>query len=104
MSDAVAPETTRAGNGFAITSLVLGIIGLIGLVFVLSVPAIIFGGIALARANSGRGSGKGMAIAGLILGIVGTLLSLLLIAVLVTLQISGFDWTSLVPEELSVPA
>jgi hypothetical protein len=104
MSDAVASETTRGGNGFAITSLVLGIIGLIGLVFVLSVPAIIFGGIALARANSGRGSGKGMAIAGLILGIVGTLLSLLLIAVLVTLQISGFDWTSLVPEELSVPA
>jgi hypothetical protein len=104
MSDAVAPEAPRGGNGFAITSLVLGIIGLIGLVFVLSVPAIIFGGIALARANSGRGSGKGMAIAGLTLGIVGTLLSLLLIAVLVTLQISGFDWTSLVPEELSVPA
>ena len=104
MSDAVAPEAPRGGNGFAITSLVLGIIGLIGLVFVLSVPAIIFGGIALARANSGRGSGKGMAIAGLILGIAGTLLSLLLIAVLVTLQISGFDWTSLVPEELSVPA
>jgi hypothetical protein len=83
----------RAGSGFAITSLVLGIIGVIGVIFIFSVPAIIFGGVALARVSSGRGSGRGMAIAGLVLGIIGTLLSLLVIAVVVTLQLGGFDWT-----------
>jgi hypothetical protein len=102
MSDIEQKPTTRAGNGFAITSLVLGIFGLLGLIFIFSVPAIIFGGVALARANSGRGSGRGMAIAGLILGIIGTLLSLLLIVVLVMLQVGGFDWTSLSPDLFQV--
>lgn len=83
----------RAGSGFAIASLVLGIIGLIGVIFIFSVPAIIFGGVALTRVSSGRGSGRGMAIAGLVLGIIGTLFSLLAIAVVVTLQLGGFDWT-----------
>jgi len=90
----------RAGNGLAITSLVLGILGLLGVIFIFSIPAIIFGGVALARANSGRGSGRGMAIAGLVLGIIGTLLSLLLIVVLVMLQVGGFDWMSLSPDRL----
>lgn len=101
MTETITPPMQRAGSGFAVTSLVLGIIGLVGLIFVFSVPAIIFGGIGLARANNGRASGKGMAIAGLVLGIIGTLLSLLFIAVIVTLQISGFDWTTLSPEGLT---
>lgn len=94
----------RAGSGFAITSLVLGIIGLAGVAIVASIPAIIFGGIALARANNGRGNGKGMAIAGLVLGIIGTLIGLLLIAIIVTLQVSGFDWNSLIPATASANA
>lgn len=93
-SNVIQESTARAGNGLAITSLVLGIIGVIGVIFISSVPAIIFGGVALARVNSGRGSGRGMAIAGLVLGIIGTLLSLLVIAAIVTLQLGGFDWTS----------
>ncbi len=102
MPEAQAEPTARTGNGFAITSLVLGILGLLGVIFIFSVPAIIFGGVALARANSGRGSGRGMAIAGLVLGIIGTLLSLLLIVVLVMLQVGGFDWMSLSPDRLRV--
>jgi hypothetical protein len=95
--DAIQEAPGRPGSGLAITSLVLGIIGLIGVIFVISVPAVIFGAIALARANSGRGSGRGMAIAGLVLGILGTLLSVFFITIIVTLQISGFDWMSLSP-------
>lgn len=57
-------------NGFAVASLVLGIVWLwwIG-----SVLAIIFGSIAIGQINrsNGRQTGKGMAVAGLVLGIVG---------------------------------
>jgi len=64
------------GSGFAVASLVLGLIGalfgLIPLFFFLSIPAgvlaLIFGVVAVRRHRGGAASGKGMAIAGAILG------------------------------------
>jgi hypothetical protein len=60
----------RPANGMATASLVLGIIGF--LLPILSILALIFGGIGISKANQGA-AGKGLAIAGLVLGIVGTL-------------------------------
>lgn len=62
------PSTT--GSGSAVTSLVLGIVG----VFVPLAPsmlAVIFGAVGINNANTRGAPGKGMAIAGLVLGIVG---------------------------------
>jgi hypothetical protein len=56
------------GKGFAIASLVLGLVGL--LIPLLGVLAIIFGGVALNQMKYGTGEGKGMAIWGIVLGIV----------------------------------
>lgn len=67
--------TKPPGSGTAVTSLVLGILGVLIPLF-LSVPAIVFGGIGISNANSKGSSGKGMAIAGLVLGIIGTLIGL----------------------------
>jgi len=63
------------GNGFAVTSLVLGILAIVlcwvpVLNWLLAAAAIIFGAIGLSIANK-RQSGKGMAIAGLICGVIG---------------------------------
>jgi hypothetical protein len=66
----------RASNGMATASLVLGILGFF--LPILSVLALIFGGIGISKANQGAG-GKGLAVAGLVLGIVGTLALLYLL-------------------------
>ena len=65
----VRVPTQPRTNGFAIASLVLGIIWLGGLG---SILAIIFGGVAISQINRSHGleTVKGMAIAGLVLGIV----------------------------------
>jgi hypothetical protein len=63
----------RPTNGMATASLVLGILGFF--LPVLSVLALIFGGIGISKANQGA-TGKGLAIAGLVLGIAGTLVLL----------------------------
>ena len=60
-------------QGFAITSMVLGIVGVftfcVGILF--GIIAVIFGGVALnGMARSRNNEGKGMAIAGLVLGII----------------------------------
>jgi hypothetical protein len=52
-------------DGFAIASLVLGLLGFIGICAILSV---IFGGIALNRISRTQRAGKGMAIAGTVIG------------------------------------
>lgn len=66
----LAPPVTNAGGGFAVTSMVLGILAVL-LSFVpflniglwpMAILAIIFGGIAIAKHHPGRG----MAIAGLV--------------------------------------
>ena len=72
-TNAAAP-TSRAGSGFAVTSMILGILALL-LSFVpflnvglwpMAILAIVFGGIALAKKHPGRG----MSIAGLVTALV----------------------------------
>jgi hypothetical protein len=73
-------------NGFAIASMVLG---LVWIWFLGSILAVIFGHIAVRQIRNSRGTerGRGMAIAGLILGYVGiALLALSLVAVAVFLN------------------
>jgi len=60
-------------NGFAITSMVLGIVGIVTFCFgiVLGILAVIFGAVALnGMAKSRNPEGKGMAVTGLVLGII----------------------------------
>lgn len=81
-----APST----NGFAIASLVLGIVWLW---FLGSVLAVIFGAIAIAQINRSQGAqtGKGMAVAGVVLGIIGVVLACVLALLIVggsTVQIN----------------
>ncbi len=74
-------QVVQPTNGLATASLVLGILGIAlfwFLGFIMSILAIVFGGVGLDRARAG-GPGKGSAMAGLILGIIGLLLPLLLI-------------------------
>lgn len=81
-----APST----NGFAIASLVLGIVWLW---FLGSVLAVIFGAIAIAQINHSQGAqtGKGMAVAGVVLGIIGVVIAGVLALLIVggsTIQIN----------------
>ena len=57
-------------SGFAITSLILGIISVVTCLFFLGIPAVIFGHLARGkiRTNTFLVKGKGMALAGLIMG------------------------------------
>ncbi|WP_051393430.1 hypothetical protein [Glycomyces arizonensis] len=73
-----AQPVQKQGNGFGVTALVLGIIGLVFAVIPviniltaipLGVLALIFGIIALAKAGSRGGKGKGTGGTGLVLGI-----------------------------------
>ena len=91
-----AKSESGGANGFAIASLVLGILGIvlifapsIGLVIMslfASILAIIFGAIGLGKSkgdshDEGSHGGKGFAIAGLILGLLGLFIWLLAIAI-----------------------
>ncbi len=89
-------------NGFGITALVTGIVGLafawipfIGFLgFILGALAIIFGGLAVYRAHKDHVTSKGMAYAGLILGIISFVVSL----VVWTATVQSFN------EEFGTPA
>jgi uncharacterized protein DUF4190 len=67
-----APMPYPRANGFAITSLVCGILGLCAGGLLAAIPAIVFGHIALAQINrlGGMEQGRGLAIAGLVMGYV----------------------------------
>jgi hypothetical protein len=84
----IAREPTA---GLATAALVLGIIGLLGSVFLIGLPfaitAIVLGGVTIGR----RLPGRGMGIAGLVLGIIGTVGALLLIVAVITLALLGID-------------
>lgn len=73
-------------NGFAIASLVLGILWLYWLG---SILAIVFGHIALVqiRRKGGNSAGRGMAIAGLVLGYIGVAIAILIIALVLSLPV-----------------
>ena len=65
----VVPVSPTTGtNGFAIASLVLGIVWIY---WIGSVLAIIFGAIAMRQCREHNQGGRGMAVSGLVLGIVG---------------------------------
>jgi len=96
ISNAIPAGESGGANGFAIASLVLGILGIvlifapsIGLVIMslfASILAIIFGAIGLGKSkgdshDEGSHGGKGFAIAGLILGLLGLFIWLLAIAI-----------------------
>ena len=67
----VQTERMPRTSGFAVTSLVLGIIGFIPPFFLSSILAIIFGGVAISKTGRDPNlAGRGMAIAGLVLGII----------------------------------
>lgn len=76
---------TQPNNGMAVTSLVLGIVGLvfafipvIGVIaWPLVILGIIFGGVGINKANQIPGSPKGMAIAGLTCSIIGLAICLI---------------------------
>ncbi|MEV3938889.1 hypothetical protein AB0K52_23315 [Glycomyces sp. NPDC049804] len=74
------PVPVKQGNGFGVTALVLGLVGLLifswipGINLFTAIPlgllAVIFGIVALAKAGSRGGKGKGTGGTGLILGLV----------------------------------
>ncbi|SDB07448.1 DUF4190 domain-containing protein [Eubacterium oxidoreducens] len=74
-------EENKNGNGFAVASLVLGIISLVifcvGFNIILAILAIVFGAVALHKCNK-----KGMAIAGIVTGIVSIALFLVVCLVI----------------------
>lgn len=83
-------STGSQTSGMAIAALVLGICGIVLCPVVLSVPAIVFGAIAMRDINRDPGlDGKGMAIAGFVTGIVGTALGVILIIILIALGVAA---------------
>jgi hypothetical protein len=87
-TDARAPAATGSRtSGFAVASLVLGILWIWGIG---SILAIIFGAVAKRRIREGAGlvTGGGVATAGIVLGIIGVIGVLLMILVVAT------DWAS----------
>jgi hypothetical protein len=74
---------TRSTNGFAVASLILG---LIGFVWIFALLSVIFGIIALNQTKGGKQQGRGMAITGLVLS---GLWTVILVAVVVVLIMSG---------------
>jgi Domain of unknown function (DUF4190) len=70
-------------NGMAITSLVLGILGMVGIIWIISpILALVFGYIAKGQIDRSGGTqeGRGMAIAGIVLGWVGIAVGIAMIA------------------------
>jgi hypothetical protein len=82
-------QETRASNGFAVTALVCGIVGILIFEIILGPLAIIFGAVGLRRAGR-AGRGRGMAMAGLILGIIDVVLFFIFLAV--ASRHGGFSW------------
>lgn len=76
----------QQNNGVAIAAMILGILSLLGLLFlfpglILGVIALILGIVGVKKANSivGPGSRKGMAISGIVMGAIATILSALML-------------------------
>jgi hypothetical protein len=85
----IAPAATAAegSNGFAVASLVLGLLAVvlfftIWIPFVLGILAIVFGAIGISRANKMGGRQKGLAIAGIVCGAAGIVIDIAFLALL----------------------
>jgi hypothetical protein len=79
----MAQQPVRRTSGMAVAALVCGICGLVlpWIGFLLSVLAIIFGGVGMAQTSRDPSlGGRGMAIGGLVCGIVAIVLWIILIA------------------------
>jgi hypothetical protein len=86
------PGTART-NGFAVASLVLGVVGVVltltfRLGLISDVLAVVFGGLGMSKAREGAPDG-GLAKAGLILGLVGLGLLLVMLVVVLTTGFGG---------------
>jgi hypothetical protein len=79
-------------SGFAIWSLVLGILGLICFSILSAIPAVICGHMALARIKRSAGvlTGKGLAIAGLVTGYLGIAWAVVFIPMMAAIAIPNF--------------
>ena len=79
-------------NGFAIASLVLGILGLVSCGFTFSIApllALIFGAVGMKQIRVRNEAGRGLAVAGLVMGIVGLVLTVLAILFLAGVILSN---------------
>jgi len=75
-----ATEGKTPGGGLAVTSLVMGIVGIfLSFVLIVSLLAIVFGVLALREQDTAERPSRGGAIAGLVLGIVGLLIGCLIL-------------------------
>jgi uncharacterized membrane protein len=77
----------QPSNGMGVTSMVLGIVGVVFLCFwplaiLLGILAIIFGAVGLQKAKRGEATNKGMAMAGLICGICAIVLPIVLVVII----------------------
>lgn len=86
------PSATPPTSGFAVASLVLGIISLVMMPIIASFPAIFFGHIARSdiRRSEGNLSGDGMALAGLITGYLGLAFWVLMFGVMAAMMFAVF--------------
>jgi len=75
-------------NGLAVGALVCSIIGLFSCVT--SIPGVIMGHIALARANRGEGGGRGMAVAAIVIGYALIALYVAFFTTLIVLGMNGY--------------
>ena len=71
----------KKGSALAVSSLVMGILSLVGCMFFAGIPAIICGVMARKKAKRGEAEGEGMALAGIVTGSIGSILTLVQIGV-----------------------
>ncbi len=88
----LAPQQ-QPRNGFGVTGLVVGIVGLAlvwipALNFVLGVIATVFGSLGWWQANRGKATNKGMAIAGFVMGVIAVAIAIGL-AIIVGMALPG---------------
>ena len=72
-------NTVKKNNGLALTSFILGLVGLIIAGIPCGICAIIFGGVGIAKFKPDTQKNKWMAITGLILGIVDVVATILIL-------------------------
>ncbi|MFJ3977078.1 DUF4190 domain-containing protein [Streptomyces sp. NPDC090021] len=93
---AYPPYGRQPSNGFGVTSLVLGILAVVGCItsfiaVALGIGAVVFGALGKGKANRGEADNGGMALAGIILGAIGIVLGLLMLVAMFAPFLDG-EW------------